>query len=183
MDFIGSKKEYYSGGRCHSRVLGILVQSFQSMGFITDIERRVKFSKPYKPPQHKRKQFGFKPDITVVNEYDEIIGIIEYETIDGSNEHLLRKKIDYFDYCLPENKSVEFIVYFPTLTTLKKKPNSWVKLNRQKLKQPIANKLIELSAKYPNVDIVYLILDENGFSSKIIKKGTIEDESTHYIWN
>jgi hypothetical protein len=45
-DFIGSDSAYYSGGRCHSRVLGILVQSMQRLGYFVDIERSINFHAP-----------------------------------------------------------------------------------------------------------------------------------------
>lgn len=90
-NFIGPTHEYYSGGRCHSRVLGVLIQSIQNIGYIADIERMVKFKRPYRPNGRKRNQNGFRPDIPVVDKHDNIVGIIEYETIDAS-EALLCKK-------------------------------------------------------------------------------------------
>lgn len=180
-NYIGPDHEYYSGGRCHSRVLGILVQSIQSMGYITDIQRTIRFSKPYRPPGKERKQNGFKPDITVVDNHNNIVGIIEYETIDAAEEHLYQK-IEYFENVIPANPTLQFIIFFPTLTTLQRRPSTWIELDRQKYMKPLADKLQELSKIYPNIDISYLILDENGFSSKIIKHGDIKNEDTKNIW-
>lgn len=180
-NFIGPDHEYYSGGRCHSRVLGMLVQSIQNMGYITDIERRVKFEEPYCPPGKKRNQWGFRPDITVVDECDSIVGIIEYETIDATEE-LFCKKIKYFEHAIPANSALQFIIFFPTLTTLQRSPEKWIKKERQKYVKPLAEKLQELSDKYPKIEIYFLILDEKGLSSKMIKAGIIKYENTENIW-
>ncbi|MBM3236881.1 hypothetical protein FJZ31_11375 [Candidatus Poribacteria bacterium] len=180
--FIGPDLEYYSGGRCHSRVLGMLVQSIQNMGYITDIERRVKFAKPYRPSEKKRNQEGFRPDITVVDKHDDsIVGIIEYETIDAT-EALFDKKIEYFEHAIPANSTLQFIIFFPTLTTLQSSPEAWIEKNRQKYAKPLAEKLQELSKKYPKIEIYFLILDEKGLSSKMIKGGDIKYENTENIW-
>jgi len=179
-NFIGDKLEYYSGGRCHSRVLGMLVQSFHEMDYITDIERKVKFEKPYKPPQKRQNQNAFTPDITVVNNQDEIVGIIEYETIDASRDHLYQK-IEYFKHVIPVHKSLQFIIFFPTLTTLGKSPNSWIEKNRQKYVIPITDELKKLSDANPKIDIYFFILDENGLFSKWIKGGEINEDTTE-IW-
>jgi len=75
-DFIGPDNKYYSGGRCHSRVLGMLIEALQSMGYITDVERSIKFKEAYKPPGKRRAMNQYRPDITVVNNNDKIIGIV-----------------------------------------------------------------------------------------------------------
>lgn len=181
-NFIEGKYEYYSGGRCHSRVLGILVQSIQSMGYITDVERRIKFEEPYRPPRKIRNQWGFRPDITVVDTDDNIVGIIEYETIDATKEHF-DQKMEYFKHAIPANSTLQFIIFFPTLTTLRKRPNKWIETKRQKYANPLGEKLKELSNNHPQIDIYYLILDENGFSSKSIKHGDIRDENLQDIWD
>lgn len=179
-DFIGSDKEYYK--RCHSRVFGILVQSILAEGFITDIERSVQFKEPYKPPERKRSQRQFTPDIVVVDGQDNIVGIVEYESIDAEEEHIY-KKIDYFRLALPANPNIQFIIFFPTLTTLEQKPSSWIEKNRKKFEEPISKKLLTLSKDFPKVAVYYLTLDERGVSSKIVKNGRIENEHRENIWN
>jgi len=180
-NFIGPDHEYYSGERCHSRVLGIIVQSIQSMGYMTDIERMVRFQDPYRPSGRKRNQWGFRPDITVVDKDDRIVGIVEYETIDAT-EDLFYKKIDYFDHAIPANSTLQFIIFFPTLTTLTRSPAAWIEKDRQKYVKPLAEKLQELSKKYPNIEIYFLMLDEKSLSSKMIKEGGIKYENTGNIW-
>jgi hypothetical protein len=181
VDFVGADKQYYSGGRCHSRVLGLLVQSFQALGYITDIERRISFKDTYKLSDKARGQNSFRPDITICDKNDKIVGIVEYETIDATKEHL-EKKVEYFTRSIPAHETLEFIVFFPTLTTLDRKPNKWIEMQRSDLVLPIREKLIGLSKSYPKITIFYLILDENGFSSKEIMDGIIINEAHENIW-
>ena len=152
VNFIGPQREYYSGGRCHSRVLGILAKTFQSIGYIVDIERSIKFNDPYKPPGRKRAMHQYRPDITIINEHDRIVGIVEYETIDASEEHLFQK-IEYFNYAIPSNFDIRFIIFIPTLTRLKSSPQSWIKLDRSVYDRPISKKLEELSKKHPHIHV------------------------------
>ena len=181
-DFIGPDKKYYSGRRCHSRVLGILIKAFQSEGYITDVERSIRFKERYKPPERKRAMHQYRPDITIVNENDEIVGIVEYETIDAEEEHLFRK-IDYFDHAIPGNPTLQFIMFFPTLTTLDRAPQKWIETDRKKYSKPILERLKKLSEKHSRIDVIYMILDENGISYKIIKDGDIQKEKDNInIW-
>ena len=180
-DFIGSDKEYYSAGRCHSRVLGILVGAIQSIGYIADIERSIKFDKPYKPQGRKRAMHQFRPDIAVVNNNDNIVGIIEYETIDASEEHL-NQKIEYFELSIPANRNFEFLIYFPTLTTLQRAPAPWVEQNRQEYVKPIFTKIKRLSKLYPHIKFYFLDLNERGLSSRSIKGGNTAEEQVYKIF-
>jgi hypothetical protein len=108
------------------------------------------------------------------------VGIIEYETIDASEDHLYQK-IEYFKHAISANKFLQFIIFFPTLTTLEKPPNSWIEKNRKKYVIPIANELKKLSNDNPKIDIYFFILDENGLSSKWMKGRKI-NEDTQNIW-
>ena len=180
-NFIGSYGEYYSGGRCHSRVLGILIKAFQEMQYTVDVERSIKFKEPYKHPERKRAMHQYRPDITIVNKHDEIVGIVEYETIDATEKHLFTK-IDYFDHAIPGNPTLQFIMFCPTLTTLKRAPQSWIETDRKKYSEPIAGSLRKLSRKYANIDVIYAILDENGLSFRIMRDGNIQKKYEENIW-
>jgi len=181
VDFISSKQEYYSGARCHSRILGILIKAFHSLGYIVDVERKVKFHIPFKQNGKSRNMNVFQPDITVVNKNDKIVGIVEYETIDAPEEHLY-KKIEYFKNAIPANPTLEFIVYMPTLTTLQTKPNAWIIKDRMKFNEPITEKLKDVSKFNSNINFHYLILNEEGLSAKTINNGVVIGESSEKIW-
>jgi len=180
-DFIGPNREYYSGGRCHSRVLGILLEAIQSLGYITDIERSIKFERSYKSHNNKRAIHQFKPDITFVNNRDEIVGLIEYETIDASEDHLYQK-IEYFGLAIPANRTLKVIIYLPTLTTLKKAPQKWIEKNRKKYIEPIFTKMKSLSKKYPDLKFYFFDLDEEGLSHQLIENGNIIDKQRYNIF-
>jgi len=149
--------------------LGILVEAIQSLGYIADIERKIKLAKPCKG-KGKGTMRQFKPDITVVNKKDKIVGIIEYETIDASGPHLFRK-IKYFGNCMGANEDLEFVVYFPTLTTLRKAPAEWIKKNRHEYIRPILGRMKKLSEYNSNIKCYFLYLDKHGISSSLIIDG------------
>ncbi|RMF89753.1 MAG: hypothetical protein D6733_05595, partial [Methanobacteriota archaeon] len=107
--------------------------------------------------------------------------IVEYETIDASEEHLF-KKIDYFYYAIPGNPTLQFIMFCPTLTTLDRAPQSWIEPNRKKYLKPIAKRLKGLSRKYPKIDVIYAILDENGLFFRIMRDGNIQKKYEENIW-
>ena len=178
-DFIGPK--YYSSGRSHSRVLGILIQSFHKLGYIVDVERSIKFDGPYKPKNRKRAMYQYRPDITIVDKKDAIVGIAEYESIDATDKHLF-KKIEYFDYAIPANPSIKQILFLPTLTTLKYAPQKWIETNRKIYMNPIKNRLNLLSQKYPKIDVIYGILDEHGLRFIVMKDGNIELDKKEQIF-
>lgn len=163
VDFISGNPEYYSGGRCHSRVVGIIVEAIHNLGYVADIERSIKFHKPFIQISNgkERKMNQFRPDITAVNKKDEVIGIIEYETIDGAEEHLM-KKLQYFKHAVPAYPTLEFILFIPTLTTLDVKPQSWIEKDRMKFVEPIKKEMGILQRRYPGVDMVFLYLNEDG---------------------
>ena len=165
VEFISGSPEYYSGGRCHSRVIGMIVEALHNLGYITDIERSIKFHKPFIQTNKgkERKMYQFRPDITVVNEKDNVVGIIEYETIDGAEEHLM-KKLKYFEHAIPAYPTLEFVLFIPTLTTLKVKPQSWIEMNRMKFVPPIKKEMEMLQKRHPVVDMVFLYLNENGLN-------------------
>ena len=82
---------------------GIIVKSVHENELIADIERTIKF----KDGMKYKNRSTFRPDVTVVNKKDEIIGIIEYETIDASTEHI-EKKLNYFEYAM---KTLKINIY------------------------------------------------------------------------
>ena len=178
-DFIGPK--YYSSGRSHSRVLGILIQSFHELGYIVDVERSIKFDRPYKSNGRKRAMYQYRPDITIVDDKDAIVGIVEYESIDATDEHLF-KKIDYFDYAIPANPTIKQILFLPTLTTLKYAPQKWIEKDRKIYMNPIKNKLKQISHKYTKIDVIYGILDENGLRFIVMKDGNIKLDKKEQIF-
>ena len=164
-EFISGAPEYYSSGRCHSRVIGMIVEALHNLGYVADIERSIRFHSPFIQTSNgkERKMNQFRPDITVVNKKDEVIGIIEYETIDGAEEHLM-KKLKYFDHAIPAYPTLEFVLFIPTLTTLDVKPQSWIEMDRMKFVGPIKREMRILQNKYPDVDLIFMYLDENGIS-------------------
>ena len=163
VDFISGSPEYYSGGRCHSRVVGMIVEALHNLGYVADIERSIKFHKPLVQISNgkERRMNQFRPDITAANKKDEVVGIIEYETIDGAEEHLM-KKLKYFEHAIPAYPTLEFILFIPTLTTLDIKPQSWIEMDRMKFVEPIKKEMGILQRMYPDVDIVFLYLNEDG---------------------
>lgn len=169
-DFIGPGYEYYSGGRCHSRVLGIIVKALHRLDYYVDIERAISFQTPKK--KGTRKITRFRPDITVVDSTDRIIGIIEYESIDATEEHLM-KKIDYFRCSIPANDQIKFIVFFPTLTSLSDSPQLWIEQDRSKYIPQIKDAIQKLSLSFPEIEFCFAYLNENGFFSFLIMKGKI----------
>jgi len=175
IEFIGSERAYYSGGRCHSRVLGLLVQRLQRLGYCVDIERSVTFHIPKLKGTKKRKMNMFRPDITVVDASDRIVGIVEYETIDATEEHFL-KKIDYFERSLPANPDIKFIIFMHTLTTLKKRPNKWIEMDRSIYINPLTGMMSKLSSSFPAVEFCFAFLKEDGITARNILNGIIKKE-------
>lgn len=169
-DFIGPEYEYYSGGRCHSRVLGILVKAIHSLDYYVDIERSISFQTPKN--KGTRKMTRFRPDIAVVDSSDRIIGIVEYESIDATEDHLM-KKIDYFKCAIPANDQIKFIIFFPTLTSLPLSPQSWIEKDRPKYIPKIKDAIQELSVTFPEIEFCFAYLSEKGFFSFLIRKGKI----------
>ena len=181
IEFISGKREYYAGGRCHSRVLGMLINAFQEMQYTTDVERAVEFKLPYKPRGRERTMHQYRPDITIVDDQDRIVGIVEYETIDATEEHL-HKKIDHFDHSIPAHSPLRFITFLTTLTTLSRKPQSWVETERKKYAKPLQEMLRKLSKKYPEVYVIFGILDEEGLYFAVIKEGITINTYKENIW-
>ncbi|MBE0428007.1 MAG: hypothetical protein IBX72_15375 [Nitrospirae bacterium] len=178
-DFIGPDQEYYAGGRCHSRVLGLIIQCLLRLGFYVDVERSIYFHTP--KINGKRRMNKFRPDITAVDPADHIIGIIEYETIDATREHLLHK-IDYFKRSLPANLSIKFVLFITTLPTLTKRPNTWIEKNRSTLVEPLTNKFIQLSSSFPEVEFVFAYLNEDGIYLNLIINGVIKEKQKNKIF-
>jgi hypothetical protein len=169
VDFIGPKRAYYSAGRCHSRVIGLLVGELQRLGYTVDIERAIFFSVPKKKGTRKMRQF--RPDITVVDDADNIVGLVEFETIDATKEHLL-EKIDYFKRSLPANPYIRFVIFITTLTVLQSVPNNWIEKNRAMFVEPLTKKLSELSSKFPHIEFCFAFLNDEGVSARVIVAGT-----------
>lgn len=178
-DFIGPESEYYSGGRCHSRVLGLLTQCLQQLDYHVDIERSVYFHTP--KIKGKRRMNKFRPDITVVDGKDRIVGIVEYETIDATKEHLF-EKVDYFKRALPENPDLKFIVFMPTLTTLVKRPSAWIEKNRSIYVEPLTKAISQLSSVFPSVEFCLAYLNEDGIFSKLIVNGSVKAKLNNNIF-
>ena len=190
-DFISTKKEYAACSRCHSRVIGILIEAFRKLDYYTDVERSIRFKEKIDNPndettknKEKRSMMQFTPDITLANGEDEVVGFCEYETI-YTREAKLLWKVDYFKNALlnKENKEIKFVVYIPTLPKLDKKPNKKVDKDKSISVEKISDKILKVSKTHQMVYFFYIVLDEKGLTPFIIKGGEIlENVESENIW-
>lgn len=92
------KQEWLTNGKwnqyswLHARMLGILVRSVKT---------------PLFPMVEARWDGNFKPDIQVVNEDDDTIAVIEYESTNSSDQRLMIKDIDHFEKAILEYADYE----------------------------------------------------------------------------